>query len=547
MKKILISVVLLSINIFAQAEFVEAGHPAYDFLERMENLHILNNYNSFEIPKARNEIASYLKEVIRHEKKLNKTDKEILNDLKSEFELEIYGTLNNSSSIINGAYNLFSQKEKYIYYLAEEGEANLFINLSGSAKLIYLDENISGNKYSSALGIAGGQVRGTILNKFGFLLKGTNGKVFGDKKAAFILPELQYNFKINEKPEEAFFDETEGYLTADFDLIRFKIGRDRVNIGYGRNNSILSSRYPLFDYIGMNINYKFFNYSFFHGKLLGELSLVHDPAGGGGFHIPEKYIGYHRIGFNISRHLDFGFGELIVYGDRPLDLTYLNPFTFYKSVEHSNRDRDNAMIFFDINNNSLRGLKFYFTLLIDDIAFSKLGTGWWGNQSLIDAGVQSENLYEFIPATIGFGYTRVEPYTFTHRFKRNNFTNYGYNLSSHQPNSESFLSFIDYRLTNRLSAKTEFSYTVHGANPVEKGFVKNVGGNIALGRRVSDAETAFFLDGDLEYSRRITLLLSYEPINQVKFDIVLNYINESLQNSIRNKELQVIGSLNMIF
>jgi hypothetical protein len=59
----------------------------------------------------------------------------------------------------------------------------------------------------------------------------------------------------------------------------------------------------------------------------------------------DKFLVYHRIGFNINRHFNFGVGEFIIYGRRGIDLSYLNPFAFYKSIEHSNRDRDNSMLF----------------------------------------------------------------------------------------------------------------------------------------------------------------------------------------------------------
>ena len=91
--------------------------------------------------------------------------------------------------------------------------------------------------------------------------------------------ELQYNFKFNEKPEENFFDETQAYISADFDLVKLKLGRDSFKLGYGLNKSILDNNSPMFDYFSFKIDYDFFNFSYIHGKLLGE-RLVHDSISG---------------------------------------------------------------------------------------------------------------------------------------------------------------------------------------------------------------------------------------------------------------------------
>ncbi len=546
MKKFIPIFLLLTISIFSQTEYISVTNPVYNFLERMETLQIINDYNSFELPKTRGEIADYLKQIMKNENKLDDVDKKILQDLKVEFEYDLYGTLNNSQSMLGkGEYNIFSQNQKYLYYYNQPDKFNLFINLLGEGEVIF--NNDIGNKknLSTSLGYVGGVIRGTILSKFGFYLKGFNGNVFGNKETARLRNDLEYNFKLNEKPDQAFFDETEGYATADFNIVKFKLGQDRINIGYGPVKALLDDNSPKFDYVRFNISYKFFNFSFFHGKLLGNTSYSFDSTSGSITTVEEKYIGYHRIGFNISRDVNFGVGEFIIYGDRPIDLSYLNPFSFYKSIEHQNRDRDNSMLFFDFKNLSIHGLKLYGTVLIDDITINKLGTGWWGNQFMFNAGLYSTNLYKIIPLDFKFEYITINPYVFTHRFIRNNFTNFGYNLGSFlQPNSELFYTQANYRFTNRFSLSGDFSYSIHGANPLaQDGSVKkNVGGDITLGHRVFDSETVHFLDGFLEYSRAASITLNYEPVNQINFYFNLKYINQSLQEKT-NKGIETFLTL----
>jgi hypothetical protein len=542
LKKILLLYTLIPSFLIAQAEYVDAKNPVYDFLERMETLKLIENYNPFEIPKSRDEIGDYLKEVIANEHKLDMVDRKILRDLKTEFEYEIYGTLDSSESLIGGSsYNLFDQNERYLYFYDDPGKANIFINLITEGELIHRNStSLDVNSFSS-LGYYGGEIRGTLLNKFGFFIKGYQGQVFGNRETARLKKEVAYNYKYNLEPDEGYFDETSGYVSADFDLLRLKFGRDRLKIGHGVMKPLLSDNSPMFDYLSLNLRYKFFSFFYFHGKLIGNSFYAFDDVTGGENIVEEKYIGYHRMAFDLSNSVSLGAGEVIIYGDRGIDLSYLNPFAFYKSVEHSNQDRDNSLLFFDLNTKPAKGLKVFGTLLIDDISFGKIGSGWWGNQTLLHTGIYSSNLYKIAPVDFNMEYIRVEPYTFTHRFERNSYTNNGYNLGSDiQPNSELFFSQINYRFNHRLSFTVSYRYTVHGANPVNSdGSVKvNVGGNINFGHRVDDSESVNFLDGDIEYLRDFSALFLYEPFNQMFFKIRFSYLNNSLQNSVSQQETQ---------
>jgi hypothetical protein len=84
-----------------------------------------------------------------------------------------------------------------------------------------------------------------------------------------------------------------------------------------------------------------------------------------------------------------------------------------------------------------------------------------------------------------------------------------------------------------------FIYGIRGANPVNPdGSVLNVGGDIALGHRSFDSETTHFLDGDLEYQRIVCASLNYEPYKEINIILKINYLNQSLQNSVHQKEIQ---------
>ncbi len=531
----------MPVFIFSQAEYVPIANPVYSFLERMDALHFIKDYDSFQKPKTRKSLAKYLVEVKKNKAFLNPIDNNILDDLKGEFSLELVepdvdwvgdlGILRESTfqSLVDGDYNgydVFSQHERFFYFDTSKN-GNLFINLTADGDFIYNNQAYLSNLTGKLLS-AGGIIRGTLMNTFGFYIQGSNGFSMGSKWAALQKKELQYNFKFNESPEQTFFDDNEGHLSLDFDWINLKFGRDRLLLGYGENKTILSDESPKFDYLQLQFNYGIFSFFSFHGKMLGQSSYAGDTITGGVNVLKEKYMAYHRLGFKLTDNVTLGAGEIVIYGDRPMEFSYINPFNFYKSVEHNNRDRDNAMIFFDLENRSVKGLKLFAMLLLDDINYGKVGTGWFGNQTLWNFGLSTYNLYHFIPIDFHFEYTRVEPYVFTHRLPNNNFTNFGYGLSSVlAPNSELFFSKINYRLSHRFEASFSVSYTVHGANFLDEqgNIIKNVGGDYLVGHRNGDADNVKFLDGVKQIFRKMDFDVSYEPYNEIKLKMQTIYTN----------------------
>ncbi len=536
-------VLMLPAGLLAQAEFVEYNNPVYDFLERMDASHVIDKFNSFERPTTRKQVALYLQEVELNRGSLSDADKKIFDDLKSEFEFELTGTINNSQSLFGGSgYNFLSQKEKYLFNFIEKDKFNLFINGVADFQAIHINDRENSSSSGASFLKYGGQMRGTIINRIGFSIKGTNGKVWGDRTAALNINDIKFAYKYNVDPTVHtggdFVDNTEGYLSADLDIARFKLGRDRKMIGYGPVPVILGDNFPNFDYLQFDFNYKFFSFSYLHGKLNGIITAYTDSVQGSIKNSDDKYLGYHRFGFNISKDFSFGLGEMIIYSGRSIEFTYLNPFNYYKSAEHANQDRDNSLLFFDFQNNTFAGLKINGTVLIDDIDFGKVGKGWFGNQLLYNLTLYSSNLYKFAPVEFYLQYLRCEPYVYTHRIHNNSYTTFNYNLVNPiLPNSDKFILRINYNPYYRLKFSLDVNFSRHGANELnDDGTVKtNYGGDVLVGHREFDKTEVYFLEGEREYYRSISFYINYEPVNNYYFILNLVYENNSLANSIRQK------------
>ncbi|PID59533.1 MAG: hypothetical protein CR986_05720 [Ignavibacteriae bacterium] len=535
--------IFLQLTTFAQVGYVEVEDDIYEFLERMSRLHIIKNYDAFQIPKTRKEIAKYLKKILNNKDKLHQTDINKLTDYFMDFELELTSEMHNDYKLLpdfNLSY-ILTDKNKFLYQIYDSSGSSIFINFVGELKNINLSKN---NKNKNSLIYKfGGKVRASLYNNFGFYINSTNGSFFGNKELAQNYSSLRYNYKFHQTSSSNlgndFFDETSSYLVFENNFMNLKIGNDRNLIGYGKEKFLLSNNAPRMDYLNFNVKYKTLNFTFYHGKLLGSESFSFDSLQGNVNKVVDKYWVYHRFGLNFSRHFKFGIGEIIIYGNRNIDFSYLNPINFYKSAEHANRDRDNSMLFIDVENNSIYRTRIYSTLLIDDIDFGKLGTGWYGNQILFTLGANSSIFYNFFPLDLELQYTRIDPYVFTHRISDNNYTNLNYSLGTTlQPNTSSINLGFNYYPHYRFSIKGNFKYSVHGNNLYDNQnkLIKNLGGNILNGHRIGDAEKVFFLKGDKEYFREYRLTLNYEPIKNWHFVLNLNYFYNLLSNSQHQKE-----------
>lgn len=528
MKKFFFAVLCFSLSLFSQQEMVGVEHPVYNFLARMEILKVISGYNHFEKPMARMEVAAMLNSASEKKSELSLIDQQMLDDFRKEFwhELKI-GAENSSSTFTSGDYSFFSEKENYFYSYSDDSNNALFINLIADGAVNYS----SGAKETAVIGNAGGKIRGTVADLFSFEMQGMNGYVWGSRATAKTLkPILKHNFKFNGFPESNFFDDAYGSISLVRKNFRMKFGNDNHQIGYGMMTPFLKNNSPRVASLSLAFKIGIMNFSSFHGKLLGKESAVYDSAQGVIKNVSEKYLAYHRFSFEVSKDFSFGLGEMTIYGNRSADFAYLIPFNFYKSAEHANRDRDNSMLFIDLNSTYVKNLFSFATLLIDDIDYGKLGSDWFGNQFLFHAGIHSYNFYQTFPAILKAEYVRIDPYVFTHRIANNNFTSQSIPLGiEFQPNSENYNLGLEYYFNYRLKSELCFSYSEHGANPLNSDgtVARNVGGDINFGHREFDSKSVKFLDGDLEINRQFSLIIIYEPLNNIFLNFILKKANET--------------------
>lgn len=369
----------------------------------------------------------------------------------------------------------------------------------------------------------GAQLRGTLLDHLGFSARITNGTVAGDSALAARDPRIvgSGSFSITAYGRDILL--ADGHLRADFDQVAVEVGHEMVQLGGGLESglllgSVLPSNY---DYLRLGARVGKFAFTHIHAALLGEAGSI----GSGPFSdLEQKYLAAHLITVGPFAGLRLSLGESVIYHGRGLELGYLNPLLFIKSQEQYLRDRDNANMYLALSAAPVDGLFLEGELMLDDLRFSLIGDGFWGNKSAWRVALRT-TAFPIDMLDLGLSYVRLEPYTYSHFNPGNAYTHSGVILAGGglQPNSHIVEGRLSVYPLPNLRIGTIIGIGEHGANIVQRNsstgtdtLIYNAGGDVFQTRRaVEDAMTVSFLDGTLEKIMRGRVEAEYEPLRNL--------------------------------
>jgi hypothetical protein len=522
-------------------ENVPATNQVYEFLDRLGVRGVLPNFSAADLPLSRREVARLLEAISLKDSLLSEAEAQYVRKFREEFALELgiedtrFALIGSNPSGLPTIAGLVSDREKYVLSLPDSG-ASVFVELLASAEYRPVRGDTYGNT-SASLATIGGRIRGTVMDRLGYFLQSTNGQVWGDRDVALDDPSLAGNVKFNDLGSP-YFDITDAYLALELGYVTLQIGKEQrpVGVGYG-DRLVISGTAPAFDFIGAKFRYKSVLFTFLHGALTQDSTffaglLVEAPQDA------KKYFAMHRFQASPFNWWTFAVGEMVIYQRVTPELAYLNPVNFYKSAEHALGDKDNAFIFVDLEFRPAPDLKLYGSWLMDDIDFSKLGTGWWGNLFGWHAGGITTNPLGVEDVDLIAEYLRLEPYVYSNRIAGNDYTHANTSVgASLPPNADSWDIIVRFRARHDLRLQAAYGRQRHGANVVEgDSVVRNVGGSVMQGHRPDDSPTAIFLDGVRETADILRARADYEPIRNLFLAAALEYRWTSVAG-VRSKDL----------
>ncbi|MBL7128519.1 MAG: hypothetical protein ISS16_05990 [Ignavibacteria bacterium] len=528
------------LNAFPQVENVPLSNKVYDFLKLMSVKKIIPSINDDDPNLSRRDVADFLSQIDSKSIELSNTEKKLLNKYKIEF-VPRERNRENTSVMFDGKGKflkrfgeIFTKKKKYLYALDKENN-NLYVEGLGN---LYISQEIKPNKkHTASLMDVGIRARGTLFNHLGYNISVLKGAVIGSKDLAVTTePNIKTTFHIAAITEDInSYDFANGYVRyhtepmEDMDL-SVQLGREQLKYGFGYSDRLaLSGNNPNMDFIKFKFKYGVINYSSITASTVGEFKQIRNDR-------YTKYFAANRLKLSFPDVLDFGIGESVIYSSRGIELAYLNPLVFYKFVEMSLQDRDNATVFFDVQTHFLKNLEFQGTFFLDEnILFNLSELDQYINKTAYQIGA-----YVYEPANIEnlsfiLEYTRIRPYVYTHFDPKNTYTAFGVILG-HEigPNADQLYTKLAYNFSEWVSLSMEYQKIRKGNNIVDANgnLIRNVGGDVfQVHREGIDSDEAIFLDGERVNTDYVLIKLSVEPIRDFIFDF--NYVYR-IDNNITN-------------
>ncbi|MBP8822811.1 MAG: hypothetical protein KBH07_04135 [Flavobacteriales bacterium] len=151
----------------------------------------------------------------------------------------------------------------------------------------------------------------------------------------------------------------------------------------------------------------------------------------------KKFASIHYLSWNISKRVNAGFFEAIVWQDndpaypRGFDLSYLNPVIFLRPVEYGLGSPDNALLGAALNVKVGRSTLAYAQLVLDEFLLShvRAGDGWYGNKQGVQAGVVGHGVLGTKGLSLRVEVNYARPFMYIHSDPRQNYAHLGQPLA----------------------------------------------------------------------------------------------------------------------
>jgi len=499
---------------------VPATDPVYDFLNRLETRDIIHGLNNLALPLTRDEIVAFLRQAKQNDSRLSRVEKKILQeylaDYRYETEQQISGADTIAAPLVQKGYfkkaipRLFSRRdavEENHLLMYENGETFFWFDL-GTRTRIDWKEHHQKQMFSDR-----------------YLFRGALGKslTFHTSFARYMLTHNP-DFSEPYDEERGMWSMFQADSTVTFDNIQsslvyhnsiFNLGLYRQPLSWGAsqtNNLILSPNAPLFSYLGFNTSFKNIKLTFIHGSLLNDSTQYRN--------IPTeernrpKYLVAHRIDIPFfENRLLIGLSEMVVYGDKNIELSYISPFGVFWAIGHALEDRDNILMAMDFKTTVIRNITVYGSVLIDEMRFGELGKHWWANKHALQAGVRLAPTLASIPVDIQMEYTAVRPWTYSHKTLTTDYTQSGICLGfPYGANCQAWYWKIEAAFSRRFSLSSDFLHLRQG---VDDG-TNHWGGDPTVSYELRNAaydHSTKWLMGDIKTTNEVKIISCYELFN----------------------------------
>ena len=520
--------------VYSQASLVPVYHPVYDWLhyQRVRGNAPLYNYEA--LPLTRGQITKLLNAI--ETSFISTSDERNRQSFIKEFSVDSLKK-QKSFTLFQGPGKFY---ERWYYGIISDIEPHFYV-WDNSISTIAIDVFTSPSttlvkdgkqSYNSPFYVSTAlRTYGTLSKIIGFHYEQYTVSNSDDLRTFQYVPFFGRNAKyLLNKDSMNHFESFVGYHKEFWSI---HVGRGLLKYGVGRKNNLVYSREGIpFDWLRLNIDTKYFKYSFIHGflswpieqTLIDGLDNVYTKAA------PSRYTVHQRIQFQPAHWITFSYYDLVNYSNREIELTYLNPVNRLAIMEFEQDDQDNGFVGFAASIRPIKGLEIYAEMLIDDL-HSTADLFRWNKRE----GNEEDNKSAFgrhlgasyatkTGQVFNVNYQRIDPSVYAHRFDLNAHSESGFGLGSQiGPNGDELSFMFDQWFSIRSRITLGYSFNRHGLN-----YFDTDGNFIDAGGDINDSyyfdptsqtlvKASNFLDGDVHKWNNFFIELIFEPIRAIKF------------------------------
>ncbi|NER12663.1 gliding motility protein RemB [Leptobacterium flavescens] len=224
--------------------------------------------------------------------------------------------------------------------------------------------------------------------------------------------------------EDAFdYPVAEGYISySPSKNFNVQFGHGRNFIGDGYRSLFLSDIASPYPFLKLNTSFWKIKYT----NTWMSLRDVRPEATEDGAFL-TKYVATHYLSWNVSKKLNLGFYEAVVWdtsNDRGLDVNYLNPLIFYRFIEFATGSRaGNAILGLSSKFKWNDRINLYGQFILDELSIDDFfgREQNFRNKYGIQLGIKYYNAFKVDGLLLQAEFNQVRPYTYSHNTIRLNF------------------------------------------------------------------------------------------------------------------------------
>lgn len=307
-----------------------------------------------------------------------------------------------------------------------------------------------------------------------------------------------------------------GYITfSPTKHITFQLGHDHNFIGNGYRSLLLSDFSAPYFFGKISTQVWKLNFT----NLWSQQIQTFDPTDGNQL-LPRKYTATQHVSYNVTRWLNLGLFETVIYERDGLDINYFNPVIFLKPLENSVGSPDNAIIGADFKVNFLRSFSAYGQLMLDEFNISKLREepGWWANKYGGQLGLKYIDVAGIVNLDLQAELNAVRPYTYSHSNTAINYTHYNQPLA--HPLGANFKELIligRYKPLRKLDVELKWMLAEQGLSTD----TLNLGENIFLSNTDRNTENNNEIGQGINTQiNNLLFRASYQPFHNIYVDFI---------------------------